>query len=230
MVFLAYAIFRLSGAWLNDGGKIVLAATLALTGLCWILASESPFRNRTADKIGMVATTLNLTKTSDYVMDSKGETIYRRRPFYYILEGLTGLRIKEGLIKDLIPERLIETRTPVVTTRRRMPPKAAAFIRTNYIPIAFRLSVLGKILQGGGKCFPFDIVIPNEYTIVSEFGIFAGTLNGEPVAGSRPLVPGRYEICRTGGSGRLAVVWSTAIEKGYSPFVKLKADKWTAQD
>jgi hypothetical protein len=25
-----------------------------------------------------------------YVMDSKGETIYRRRPFYYILEGMTG--------------------------------------------------------------------------------------------------------------------------------------------
>jgi hypothetical protein len=177
----------------------------------------------------MVATVLNLTKPSEYVMDSKGETIYRRRPFYYILEGLTGMRIKEGLIKDLIPERLIETRTPVVTTRR-MPPKAAAFIRTNYIPIAFRLSVLGKILQGGGEWFSFDILVPSEYTIVSEFGMFAGTLNGEPFAGPKPLVPGHYEVCRTAGSGRLAVVWSAAVEKGYSPFVKLKPDKWTAQD
>jgi hypothetical protein len=229
MALLAYAIFNLPGAWPSRFGKVALAAALALTGLCWIVASESPFRNRTADKIGMVATVLRLTKPSDFVMDAKGETIYRRRPFYYILEGLTGMRMKEGLIKDLIPERLIATRTPVVTILR-MPSRAAAFIRTNYIPIAFRLLVLGKILQRVGEHFPFDIVIPGEYTIVTEFGMFAGTLNGESFAGPRPLVSGHYEVRRTSGSGRLAVIWSTAVEKGYSPFVELKTDKWTAQD
>jgi Dolichyl-phosphate-mannose-protein mannosyltransferase len=229
MALLAHATFNLPGAWLNHFGKLALGTALALTGLCWIVASESPFRNRTADKIGMVANVLRLTSSSDYVMDAKGETIYRRRPFYYVLEGLTGMRIKAGLIKDVIPERLIATRTPVATIQR-MPSGAAAFIRANYIPIAFRLSVLGKMLQQVGEFFPFDIVIPSEYAIVTEFGKFAGTLNGESFAGPRHLVPGHYEVRRASGSGRLAVILSTAVEKGYSPFVKLKADKWTAQD
>jgi hypothetical protein len=77
-----------------------------------------------------------------YVMDSKGETIYRRRPFYYVLEGLTGGRMKAGLIPDTIPERLVETQTPLATVRR-MPRVAADFIRKNYIQshFAFQFSV-----------------------------------------------------------------------------------------
>jgi hypothetical protein len=86
----------------------------------------------TEDKISMVTIVLRLTNPSEYVMDSKGETIYRRRPFYYVLEGLTGMRLKEGLIKDTISEGLIAHQTPVATVRR-MPLEAAAFIRTNYL-------------------------------------------------------------------------------------------------
>jgi hypothetical protein len=231
MALLACAVSNPPGAWLTSCGKFypALPSVIASTGLCWIVASESPFRDMTGDKISMVRNVLCLTNPSEYVMDSKGETIYRRRPFYYILEGLTGLRLKEGLIKDTIPERLIATRTPIATVRR-MPIKAAAFIRTNYLAIAFRLAVLGKVLQQVGESFPFDIEIPSEYTIITEFGTFAGTLNGGPLIGPRQLVPGHYDVRRTNGSGRLAVIWSTAVEKGYNPFVQLKADKWTAQD
>ena len=130
--------------------RFALPLSIALLGLGFILKSDSPFQNRTKDKISMVETALRLTEPSDYVMDSKGETIYRRRPFYYVLEGLTGKRMKAGLIPDTIPERLVETETPL-TTVRRMPSKAADFIRKNYLPIAFRLSVLGKILTGADE-------------------------------------------------------------------------------
>jgi hypothetical protein len=105
---------------------------VVLLGLGLILRSDSPLKDRTADKISMVATTLNLTEPGDFVMDSKGETIYRNRPFYYVLEGLTGRRMKSGLIADTIPQRLIETGTPLATVRR-MPRGAADFIRKNYI-------------------------------------------------------------------------------------------------
>jgi hypothetical protein len=231
MAMLACAISKFPAAWINFFGKLysALPAVISVTGLCWIIVSGSPFRNMTEDKISMVTTVLHLTNPSDYVMDAKGETVYRRRPFYYVLEGLTGMQLKEGFIEDTIRERLVATRTTIATVRR-MPLKAAAFIRANYLPIAFRLSVLGKMLQSGGESGSFDIEIPSEYTIVTEFGTFAGTLNGEPFVGPRQLVPGHYVVRRTNGSGRLAVLWSIAVQKGYSPFVQLKADEWTAQD
>ena len=85
-------------------GILSIATCHGLVGLCCIVASEFPLRNMTEDKIGMVTTVLRLTNPSEYVMDSKGETIYRNRPFYYVLEELTGMRLKEGLIKDTITE------------------------------------------------------------------------------------------------------------------------------
>ena len=231
MMLLAVGIFSLpwstAGALGRNSWGIPIC--LGFVGLAYIVVSEPPFRDETADKISMVETALRLTTRSEYVMDSKGETIYRRRPFYYILEGMTGMRIKAGLIKDTIAEQLIATETRLVTVLR-MPAKAAAFIQKNYVPIAFRLSVLGQMLWQRGNDFPLDIVVPGEYTFVSECGAFAGMLNGKPVSGAIRLEPGHYEMSRTNGSGRLAVVWARAVEKGYTPFVPLKEDRWTAQD
>jgi len=197
--------------------------------LGFILNCDSPFENRTKNKISMVATALRLTEPSDYVMDSKGETIYRRRPFYYVLEGLTGKRMKAGLIPDTIPERLVETETPL-TTVRRMPSKAADFIRKNYLPIAFRLSVLGKILTGADEKFGFDIAVPSLYSIVTEFGSMEGTLDGKSICGPVRIEPGYHEIRRSNGSGRLALLWARAAEKGYDPFSSVLPDVWTDQD
>ena len=177
----------------------------------------------------MVETALRLTEPSDYVMDSKGETIYRRRPFYYVLEGLTGKRMKAGLIPDTIPERLVETETPL-TTVRRMPSKAADFIRKNYLPIAFRLSVLGKILTGADEKFGFDIAVPSLYSIVTEFGSLEGTLDGKSICGPARMERGHHEIRRLNGSGRLALLWARAAEKGCDPFSPVLPDVWTDQD
>jgi hypothetical protein len=231
MMVLAVGIFSLpwstAGALGRNSWGIPIC--LGFVALAYIVVSEPPFLDQTADKISMIETALRLTTRSEYVMDSKGETIYRRRPFYYILEGLTGMRIKAGLIKDTIAEQLIATETPLVTVVR-MPAKARAFIQKNYVQIAFRLSVLGQMLRQQGNDFPLDIVVPGEYTFVSECGAFVGMLNGEPVSGAIRLEPGHYEVSRTNGSGRLAVVWARAVEKGYTPFVPLKEDRWTAQD
>jgi hypothetical protein len=207
----------------------ILPASITLMALGLIFRSDSPFQDRTRDKISMVATTLRLTEPRDFVMDSKGETIYRRRPFYYVLEGLTGRRMKAGLIADTIPQRLVETETPLATLRR-MPRLALDFIRKNYLPIGFRLSALGQILAGEGEKFGFGIAVPSVYTVVSEFGSFEGTLDGKGVSGSVRLGVGHHEIRRTGGSGRLAVFWARAAEKGYSPFSPVAPDIWTDQD
>jgi hypothetical protein len=209
--------------------RLALPLSIALLGLGFILKSDSPFENRTKNKISMVVTALRLTEPSDYVMDSKGETIYRRRPFYYVLEGLTGKRMKAGLVADTIPERLVETETPLATVRR-MPAAAADFIRKNYLPIAFRLSVLGKILTGDDQIFGFDIAVPSLYSVVTEFGSLEGTLDGKSIRGPVRIEAGHHEIRRSNGSGRVALLWARAAAKGYDPFSPVEPDVWTDQD
>jgi hypothetical protein len=231
MGMLAAVVVLLPRIWPRAFGpvRLILPASIALLILGMILKSDSPFQDRTKHKIAMVATALQLTEPSDYVMDSKGETIYRRRPFYYVLEGLTGGRMKAGLIPDTIPERLVATETPLATVRR-MPPAAAEFIKKNYVPIAFRLSVLGQILNANNEQFAFDIAVPSVYAIIAEFGSFMGTLDGKSIRGSVRIEAGHHELRRTGGSGRVTLLWARAAEKGYNPFSPVEPDHWTAQD
>ncbi len=227
--------------WLAEfAGRIVrlpawsLPTLLVVASMAWIIRSESPFTDQTADKIGIVANTLKLTDPGDMVMDSKGETIYRRRPSYYVLEKLTNVRLKRGITKDDIAQRLIETRTPLATLRR-MPSSSKSFLNANYLPIAFRLSVAGKVLREAGagekRAYTFTIAVPQRYALACGAGPVTGTLDGTPVDGPRELTAGRHEFVQTGGSdGRLVIIWAQALERGYSPFAKIKRDYTTEQD
>ena len=52
-----------------------------------------------------------LTMPGECVMDAKGETIFRRRPYYYAFEGFTEERIERGLLAN----------TPSLSTRSGYP-------------------------------------------------------------------------------------------------------------
>jgi Dolichyl-phosphate-mannose-protein mannosyltransferase len=211
----------------------MMAPLLAALEICMIVFTESPFVDATVDKTGMIADVLKMTDPADFVMDSKGETIYRRRPFYYVLEGLALRRLKRGLLEDVIPQRLVETRAPIAVDRR-MPPKGKEFIRANYVPIAYRLRTLGKIVcqnfPQDGSPVRFDVEIPARYTLVTAAGRVAGTLDGKPFEGPRDLASGPHEFVAAHASGRIILVWAQAVERGYSPFAPIKPDVTTEQD
>jgi hypothetical protein len=201
--------------------------------MAWIVNGQSPLQDQTADKIGLIADTLNLTEATDYVMDAKGETVFRRRPYYYVLEALTKRRLRDGLIDDEISSRLIATRTPVLSSRR-MTKAAREFVRLNYVPIAFRLRVLGQVLrqketQSVAPC-PFEVTIPARYTIVTPSGIPSGILDGTVLLGFRYLEAGHHEFIPDRSEGKIVLVWARAIESGYSPFAEIKGDLTTDQD
>jgi hypothetical protein len=202
--------------------------------MAFLLATHSPAKDETRDKIGIVADTLRLTDPGDYVLDSKGETIYRRRPAFLLLEGVTARGLRMGLLANNLQERLIATQTPLVTLMR-MPRETSIFIQENYLPIAFRLLVLGKWLYAGPPesrppRVEFDVTIPGRYRIVAEHGPFEGTLNGAPLVKSQTLAAGHYTLEATGGTGRVALVWAQALERGYSPFAPIKPDNRTPED
>ena len=92
-------------------------------------AIDNPWDDGTVTEIKRVADTLNLTQPGEMVMDGKGETIFRPRTFYYVLEILTQKRMDLGLIKNDIVQRLIDTRTAVLH-KPRLPSKTKNSSRT----------------------------------------------------------------------------------------------------
>jgi len=54
--------------------------------------------------------------------------------------------------------------------------------------------------------------------IVSNNGAVSGTLDGTELNGPRELSSGVHNLTLNSREDTVAVVWSRAIEKGYSPF------------
>jgi hypothetical protein len=223
--------------WLADfllrNTRVPIGAVLAAGELVSILVSVSPFQDQTVDKIGIVADTLKLTEPGDYVMDGKGEFIYRRRAFRYVIESMTYHRMQKGIVKDTIAAQLVEKRVPLATTQR-MPHHAREFIKKNYVPIAFRLFILGKVLRD--KTMPpdslceFEIKVPARYTLLTPSGPPTGALDGTPFTGPRELEIGKHTFVPENENGKLVLVWAQALERGYSPFAKIKKDYKSPQD
>jgi hypothetical protein len=166
---------------------------------------------------------LQLTGPDDYFMDSKAGAIYRKRPFYYVLETITRTRVYMGLTPDTIPESLVQTKTAVVDSDfARRYPKAEEFVSKNYLPIdAAHLSVLGQLLHFPGtlplESKKFEVAIPAAYRIVSTDPSFQCTLDGSPLAGPRFLAAGPHELVCKSTTAPITLFWNNAWEKGYHP-------------
>lgn len=173
-----------------------------------------------------IADVLLLTKPDDYVMDDKGDYIYRPRAYYWVLEPLTRARLRMGKIHDSIPLRLTEKRAKLCYLYcAREGSVAARFITRNYLPFdagTRDMGVLGKVIGNapGGGAFPFEITIPETYAVVAETGQAAGSLDGKPYAGAVWLAAGKHEFLRTAGGGRVAVFLGDAYSHGFLPLFK----------
>ena len=75
-----------------------LPVPLALVAAGLLLARHPPWDDRLADERAALADVLAITAVRDTVMDDKGAAIFRMRPFYFALEGITRARIERGLI------------------------------------------------------------------------------------------------------------------------------------
>jgi hypothetical protein len=150
-----------------------------------------------------------------------------------VLEKMTIRRLELGLIKDDIPERLIATRAPIATTLRA-PPRARKFIEENYLPVAWRVRVLGKMLgpprENSPATYDVDLAIPSRCTLAFEQGNFAAVVDETPFNGARFLEAGHHQVQISAGRGRCALIWATALEKGFSPFSPLAIDIFKPED
>ncbi|NCT68472.1 MAG: hypothetical protein GXC76_12655 [Rhodanobacteraceae bacterium] len=161
-----------------------------------------------------LATVLALTRPGEPVMDAKGEAIFRSRPLYWVLEGVTQRRMAIGLIPDDIAERLAATATPLVIGDR-LPPRDAAFVAANYLPIGQKLWLLGQRLGTlrAGERVRFEIAVPATYSAVTARGSAAGTLDDGAAATARALDAGSHSFTAA-ADGAVALVWTPALARG----------------
>jgi hypothetical protein len=188
-------------------------AVLAIVSLVGVAYYTEWFSNRTREFITMESQLLRLTTPGDLVMDYKGETIYRVRPYRFILEFITRNAIAKGRIPDTVPEDLVRMRCHVAQADgTQWPARARDFMRVNFVDLG-RLRASGQWLQNDGS---FSIAIPGEYVVLTKRGEANGVLDGMPYHGARPLTAGMHKF--SGSAERMVCLWAPAFARGFSPF------------
>src|SRR5437868_14731048 len=122
----------------------------SLFGVCELLVAllVHPFwEDKAKLESGLLRDALKLTEPGDFVFDRRGETVFRQRCFYPIIETFTKERIRRGLMADNTIQRCIDTRTCVAILSDDMPLAPFRFLGQNYLPICNRLLVACVLLH-----------------------------------------------------------------------------------
>jgi MFS family permease len=198
-------------------GKRFVTAIAALATVSLIASGYYTewLANRTREFITMEAQLLRLTRPDELVMDYKGETIYRRRPYYFILENITRNAIARGLIKDTVPEDLVRTECHIAQADgAQWPDRARDFMRAYFVDVG-RLRVSGQWISSDGS---FTIGVPGDYVVLTKRGDAIGSLDSTPYVGARRLAAGTHRFAGAQGRERLVCLWAPAYARGFSPF------------
>ncbi|HXM74262.1 MAG TPA: glycosyltransferase family 39 protein [Chthoniobacterales bacterium] len=206
-------------------GLLAFPGFVALGELSLLLATHPIWKDSSRQETDLLRRVLALTEPDDYVLDCKGETIFRRRCFRPLLERITMESIEQGIIKDDAPERCVETHTCVVATTLigRFSPGTRQFIEQNYLPVDEDLRVAGLVLRAATenpRSYKFRVVIPASYKIISRNQNVSGVLDGTPYGGARFLAAGLHTFESTSTSSELFLLWSQAVDRHFTPFAR----------
>ncbi len=205
-------------AWVERRAKrpLMVYAASAVFFIVLIAHYTDRFANHTLEQITMMRQVLGLTRPGEPLMDYKGETVYRRRPSYFIFEYITRNAMHRGLIRDTIAEDIVRSRCYVVQADGDFwPPEANAFLDENFIDVG-RLRAAGKLIKVNRT---FTISVPGSYALVRKKGeVTSGLLDGLPYRGPRFLAPGPHVFADANERDSTACLWAPALRRGYSPF------------
>jgi hypothetical protein len=205
--------------WLVPGAVAVIAL------LSCIGVTKPLWHPATAREFARLRAVLTLTRPGEFVMDSKGETIFRQRCIRAVLEPVTLERIEHHQLIDDVEERCIATRTCLVCTGPRLrvlPAHGRDFISRNFVPVLGGLRVAGCVLHSAAPNSPlhFNVAIPAEYDLIAHKQIVTGLLDGSECRGARFLEPGEHTFVPDGQVSPVELVWARAVENDYFPSKK----------
>ena len=228
-IFVTAGLFALAEKLSRDSASVgravrfvPLPAIAALCEIAVLFTGKPVWKDRTIGETNLLRDVLALTQPDDYVLDCKGETIFRRRCFRLLLERITRKAIKRGIITDDAPQRCIETRTCVVATMlHRYSDSTRDFIERAYLPVTNHLRVAGAILRPStenSRQFQFQVVIPATYKIFSRAGDVSGLLDGVPYNSARFLEAGPHTFESISPTNEVVLLWAQAVDRHFTPF------------
>jgi hypothetical protein len=203
--------------------EMPLPAFLALGEIFVLVAMQPIWKDRTKQETDLLRNVIALLQPGDYVLDCKGETVFRQRCVHAVFETITKSAIQRGLMADNAPQRCVETHTCVVATTliKRFPPDTRRFVKRNYLAVTKNLRVAGEQLKRSAtnprRC-EFEVTIPAVYEIISPDENVSGTLDGIPYNGARFLAAGPHTFESTSGAGDLVLFWAQAVARHFTPF------------
>jgi hypothetical protein len=202
---------------------VPLPAFVVLIEIFFLIRMQPLWKDGTREHTVLLRSILALTNPGDYVLDCKGETVFRPRCSRYVLEMITWRAIARGIFADDAPEQAVETRTCVAATiiSERFSERTRRFVEQNYLPVADNLRVAGLVLQASTENphrYSFEVVVPASYKIISRDKNVSGVLDGTPYDGARFLESGAHTFESTLTSNELFLLWSQAVDRGFTPF------------
>jgi hypothetical protein len=228
VVFVVAALLELP-VWLRARSAALARVTAwlvpAIVALETVLAPAAIglARDGTRDHESFERELLQLTRPGEFVMDVKGEDVFRTRPCYLIIETIVRERVQRGLLTDTFAEDMRRSATPIACEYfpAAYPDRTTSFIHANYLRFAW-LDVAGKRLAPapGGARAPraFSIELPLRYALVTPVSPARGMLDGTPCTGPRELARGGHVYTPAPGEEGVMVVWAPALERGLKPF------------
>ena len=211
--------------WAADalGHPARVLAGVGVVEIALILGGRPPWIDGTQREREILRDTLRLTQPGEWVMDFKGECVFRQRAFRWVTEPLTFVRLRRGTIPDTVAADLVAKKVCVALNQNRWYPKAgAAFIAENFLPTG-HLRVAGKVIAKdpvpAGAPVVFQVAVPASYVLWDAAQPVAGTLDGTPYAGPRELAAGPHTFLPVETHARLAILWARAEAAGFTPEV-----------
>ncbi len=142
-----------------------------------------------------------LTQRNEYVLDMKGDAVFRRRPVRWLYENVQHTLIDRG------PEEIAARRCCVaVRDADLIPPRTRAFLNRHFIDRG-ELRVCGAVAKDGA----FTIAVPQTYAVMARDPSRV-VLDGAPYRGPRFLAAGKHTLIAP--EQDVTVIWWRAAIKG----------------
>jgi hypothetical protein len=200
-----------------------LAPAVCALAFAVIVIVAEPWQNAARREIEMVTEVVSLTTIGEPVMDLKGETIFRVRPSYLVLEGITNAKLRLGLMRDSIAESLVRTGTHVVVGDA-LPPRTRRFVESAYVRwgSVYVAGVRLPQLRGDGGAASFNIAIPGPYVVLGDRGVIRAMIDGKWAMSGVDLKPGPHKLIVYERASSPVVIWSGALKR---PLTKTRRDR-----
>lgn len=210
LVFIVVVPLILESSEVLGGGHALVKACIAVEFVT-LLAVGRPWVDQTGDEVALVNEVLAMTTPNELVMDLKGETLFRERPYYLVIESITNRKLRMGMIGDDISDILVRSQTHVVASDR-LPARSRRFVQSQYVPwgqvrvAGFRLAPMRA-----GDIVEVDVRIPGDYVLLGDSGSVPVSLDGTRFERQVFVRPGHHIIVSAQALTQPLLVWSGAM-------------------